>query len=96
MGAAVGRLADLAVVTSDNPRSEDPMAIIGAVLLGLAETPAESLVEPDRRRAIELALERARPGDVVLLAGKGHEREQEIAGRRLPFDDAAVARELLS
>jgi UDP-N-acetylmuramoyl-L-alanyl-D-glutamate--2,6-diaminopimelate ligase len=95
MGAAVGRLADVAIVTSDNPRSEDPMAIIGAVLLGLADQPAESLVEPDRRRAIALALERARPGDVVLLAGKGHEREQEIGGQRLAFDDAEVARELL-
>jgi UDP-N-acetylmuramoyl-L-alanyl-D-glutamate--2,6-diaminopimelate ligase len=95
MGAAVGRWADVAVVTSDNPRSEDPLAIIGAVLVGLFEQSAESVIEPDRRRAIALILERAQPGDVVLLAGKGHESTQEIGGQRFPFDDAKVAAELL-
>jgi UDP-N-acetylmuramyl tripeptide synthase len=82
-------------VTSDNPRSEDPLAIIGAVLVGLFEQSAESVIEPDRRRAIALILERAQPGDVVLLAGKGHESTQEIGGQRFPFDDAKVAAELL-
>jgi UDP-N-acetylmuramoyl-L-alanyl-D-glutamate--2,6-diaminopimelate ligase len=91
MGAAAARLADLAVVTSDNPRSEDPDAIIAAVLSGI-EDRSNVIVAPDRAVAISTALAEARPGDVVLIAGKGHEPGQEIAGRVLPFDDADVAR----
>lgn len=94
MGATVAELADLAVVTSDNPRSEDPGAIIAEVLRGAAG--AENVVsEPDRARAISAALASAAPGDLVLIAGKGHETGQEIGGRVLPFDDAGVAREAL-
>ena len=74
MGALARALADLAVVTSDNPRSEDPDAIIAEIVAGAVEGPAELVVEPDRRAAIDRAIERGRPGDVVLIAGKGHER----------------------
>ena len=97
MGAVVDRLADVAVVTSDNPRSEDPDAIIAAVVAGMASAgDAERVrVEPDRRRAIALALSLAGPGDLVLLAGKGHETTQVIGDRTLAFDDRAVALEAL-
>jgi UDP-N-acetylmuramoyl-L-alanyl-D-glutamate--2,6-diaminopimelate ligase len=90
MGQVVTELADVALVTSDNPRSEDPAAIAADVVDGL-----ELDVELDRRKAIERVLEQARAGDVVLIAGKGHEQGQEIAGRKLPFDDREVAREAL-
>jgi len=90
MGRVVAELADEAIVTSDNPRSEDPAAIADAVVGGL-----DLEVELDRRRAIERALESAAPGDVVVIAGKGHEQGQEIEGRKLPFDDREVAREAL-
>jgi len=93
MGAAIST-ADLAIVTSDNPRSEDPEAIVAAVASGLAHTTSH-VVEADRRRAIELAISEAEPGDVVLILGRGHEAEQEIAGERLPFDDRVVAAETL-
>ena len=91
MGRIASELADVAIVTSDNPRTEDPVAIIAEVVAG---APALD-VEPDRRRAIARALETARDGDVVLIAGKGHEQGQEIAGEKHPFDDREVARELL-
>jgi UDP-N-acetylmuramoyl-L-alanyl-D-glutamate--2,6-diaminopimelate ligase len=92
MGRAGASLADLAVVTSDNPRSEDPDAIIAEVLDGV-ENGANIEVEPDRRAAIALALGRAQPGDTVVIAGKGHEQGQEFEdGRKLPFDDREVAR----
>jgi UDP-N-acetylmuramoyl-L-alanyl-D-glutamate--2,6-diaminopimelate ligase len=96
MGRAVAAGADLAVLTSDNPRSEDPQAIADAVLVGLADGPASVRVELDRRAAIAEALTDARAGDVVVLAGKGHETGQTFAGHRtVPFDDRAVAREEL-
>jgi UDP-N-acetylmuramoyl-L-alanyl-D-glutamate--2,6-diaminopimelate ligase len=91
MGRIASELADVAIVTSDNPRTEDPLAIIAEVVAGAPELD----VEPDRRRAIARALEMARDGDVVLIAGKGHEQGQEIAGVKHPFDDREVARELL-
>jgi UDP-N-acetylmuramoyl-L-alanyl-D-glutamate--2,6-diaminopimelate ligase len=92
MGRAGVALSDLAIVTSDNPRSEDPEAIIAEVLGGV-ENGANVEVEPDRRAAIALALGRAQPGDTVVIAGKGHEQGQEFAdGRKLPFDDREVAR----
>jgi UDP-N-acetylmuramoyl-L-alanyl-D-glutamate--2,6-diaminopimelate ligase len=94
MGAAAAGLADVAVVTSDNPRSEDPLAIIEAVVAGVSDR-SKLIVEPDRYAAISTALTVARPGDVVLIAGKGHELGQEIAGQLVPFDDAEVARSLL-
>jgi len=91
MGEVVSRLADVAIVTSDNPRSEDPAAIIDAVLAGMDG--AE--VEPDRAAAIERALEDAGEGDVVVIAGKGHEQGQTFADRTVPFDDREVARDVL-
>ncbi|MER7948314.1 UDP-N-acetylmuramoyl-L-alanyl-D-glutamate--2,6-diaminopimelate ligase [Streptomyces sp. NPDC096079] len=99
MGAAAARLADTAVLTSDNPRSEDPLVILSAMLAGAAEVPAgergDVLVEPDRAAAIAAAIARARPGDTVLVAGKGHEQGQEIAGVVRPFDDRQVLREAI-
>jgi UDP-N-acetylmuramoyl-L-alanyl-D-glutamate--2,6-diaminopimelate ligase len=93
MGKVAVELADLAIVTSDNPRSEDPIAIIQDVLQG-AGTGVE--IDPDRRSAIRRAVALAAPGDVVLIAGKGHEQGQEIDGVVHPFDDRAVAREALA
>ena len=94
MGSAVARLADVAIVTSDNPRSEDPMAIIGEILEGVTvvdpEGPAEIL--PDRAEAISVALAAAKPKDMVVIAGKGHETGQQFADRTIPFDDRLVAR----
>jgi UDP-N-acetylmuramoyl-L-alanyl-D-glutamate--2,6-diaminopimelate ligase len=98
MGEVAARASDLAFLTSDNPRNEDPHAIIEEVLAGVPggrENP-RVIVEGDRRTAIRRALDGAGPGDVVVIAGKGHETYQEIAGRRLPFDDAVEAREVLS
>jgi UDP-N-acetylmuramoyl-L-alanyl-D-glutamate--2,6-diaminopimelate ligase len=103
MGRAAAELSDVAVVTSDNPRSEDPGAIIDGILGGIggAEGGAvsaggEVVVEADRRAAIRLALERAEEGDTVVIAGKGHEQGQEFeGGRKIPFDDRDVAREEL-
>jgi UDP-N-acetylmuramoyl-L-alanyl-D-glutamate--2,6-diaminopimelate ligase len=94
MGAAATRLADVAVLTSDNPRSEDPRAIIDQVARG-AHGKAHLEVELDRARAIGLALEEAQAHDVVVIAGKGHEMVQETAGRVIAFDDADVARRAL-
>ncbi|MCA9490741.1 MAG: UDP-N-acetylmuramoyl-L-alanyl-D-glutamate--2,6-diaminopimelate ligase, partial [Myxococcales bacterium] len=93
MAAVAEALADHVVLTSDNPRSEDPLAILAEMRAGLTRPPA--LEEPDRRAAIRWALAHARPGDAVLLAGKGHETTQEIAGVKTPFDDRVVAREAL-
>lgn len=92
MGEVASRLADRVVVTSDNPRHESPQQIVDQILTGVV-CPVE--VELDRAAAIRRAVVAARPGDVVLIAGKGHERTQEIAGERLPFDDRAVAAALL-
>ena len=94
MGEVATRLADVAVLTSDNPRSEDPLAIIDAVVAG-ARRPEALVVEPDRRSAIALAFDDARAGDVVVIAGKGHETTQTVGDRVLPFDDRVVAGELL-
>ena len=94
MGSVASRLADLAVITNDNPRSEDPLAIIASVRAG-ADGPATVEVEPDRRAAMALAFRWARPGDAVVIAGKGHESGQETAGVIVDFDDATVARQLL-
>jgi UDP-N-acetylmuramoyl-L-alanyl-D-glutamate--2,6-diaminopimelate ligase len=92
MGEVVSRLADVAIVTSDNPRSEDPDAIIDAILAGMD---ADAEVEPDRAAAIERALAGAGEGDVVVIAGKGHEQGQTFADGTVPFDDREVARDVL-
>jgi UDP-N-acetylmuramoyl-L-alanyl-D-glutamate--2,6-diaminopimelate ligase len=101
MGAVAGRLSDLIVITSDNPRSEDPARIIEEVQRGITpDTRRDSaqrlLAIVDRREAITKAVELAKPGDLVLVAGKGHEKYQVIGDRTLPFDDVAVAREALA
>ena len=95
MGEAAGRGSDFVVLTSDNPRSEDPVAIINDALVGLQKTGVKYSVEPDRRKAITLAVGEARPGDIVLLAGKGHEKVQVTREGSLPFDDVEVAQEAL-
>jgi UDP-N-acetylmuramoyl-L-alanyl-D-glutamate--2,6-diaminopimelate ligase len=95
MGAAATEGADLTVITTDNPRSEDPLDIIAEVERGAAEGRGRYVVEPDRRAAIRFALAGARPGDVVVIAGKGHETEQELADGSAPFDDRVVVREEL-
>ena len=92
MGKIARDLADVVIVTSDNPRTEDPLAIIQDVMQGAG---MDVEIDPDRRTAIARALELAEPGDVVVIAGKGHEQGQEIAGEKLPFDDRDVAREAL-
>ena len=92
MGEVVSRLADRAIVTSDNPRSEEPGAIIEEILAGMD---GEEEVEPDRAAAIARAIEEAEEGDVVVIAGKGHEQGQELADRTIPFDDREVARDAL-
>jgi UDP-N-acetylmuramoyl-L-alanyl-D-glutamate--2,6-diaminopimelate ligase len=96
MGRIGAELSDVAVVTSDNPRSEDPVAIIEEILAGVDGGRDAVEVEADRRKAIALALEGAGAGDTVVIAGKGHEQGQEFeGGRKLPFDDREVAREEL-
>src|ERR1700693_3621156 len=95
MGEAAGRGSDFVVLTSDNPRSEDPLAIINDAVVGLQKTGVKYSVEPDRRKAIALAVGEARPGDIVLLAGKGHEKVQVGRECAVPFDDLDVAREAL-
>ncbi|WP_111603004.1 UDP-N-acetylmuramoyl-L-alanyl-D-glutamate--2,6-diaminopimelate ligase [Streptomyces sp. Amel2xB2] len=99
MGSALARLSDTAVLTSDNPRTEDPLAILATMLAGAAEVPAYDrgtvLLEEDRAAAIHLAVERAEPGDTVIVLGKGHEQGQDIAGVVRPFDDVLVLREAI-
>jgi UDP-N-acetylmuramoyl-L-alanyl-D-glutamate--2,6-diaminopimelate ligase len=95
MGRAAAEGADVAVLTTDNPRSEDPVEIAKQALGGLRQGPAEAIVEPDRRVAMRLAFARATRGDVVVVAGKGHETGQTVAGRTRPFDDRVVALEEL-
>jgi UDP-N-acetylmuramoyl-L-alanyl-D-glutamate--2,6-diaminopimelate ligase len=96
MGEAATRSADLTVVTSDNPRSEDPDAIIAEIERGARRGGGRFVVEPDRRAAIRVALEEAADGDVVVIAGKGHETGQEFRDRTIPFDDRIVAGEELT
>jgi UDP-N-acetylmuramoyl-L-alanyl-D-glutamate--2,6-diaminopimelate ligase len=92
MGRVVAHLADRAIVTSDNPRSEEPLAIIEKIRAGMA---GDEEVEPDRAAAIARAVEEAEEGDVVVIAGKGHEQGQELRDRTIPFDDREVARDVL-
>jgi UDP-N-acetylmuramoyl-L-alanyl-D-glutamate--2,6-diaminopimelate ligase len=95
MGEAAGSLSDLVVLTSDNPRSEDPLNIINDAVVGLQRAGARYQIEPDRGAAIRKAISEARAGDFVLIAGKGHETYQVLRGRTVPFDDREVARQVL-
>ena len=95
MGEVAAELSDFVVLTSDNPRSEDPLAIMNDVLVGLRRKDTPCLVEPDRATAIKKAIEEARPGDILILAGKGHETYQVLRDRTIAFDDREVARDVL-
>jgi UDP-N-acetylmuramoyl-L-alanyl-D-glutamate--2,6-diaminopimelate ligase len=95
MGEAAGRASEIVVLTSDNPRSEDPLLIINDVIVGVQRTKAKLFVEVDRQKAIQVALDEARSGDIVLLAGKGHETYQVLRDRTIEFDDREVARAVL-
>jgi UDP-N-acetylmuramoyl-L-alanyl-D-glutamate--2,6-diaminopimelate ligase len=100
MGAVAGRLSDLILITSDNPRTEDPRRIIEEIQRGITPDTRRDSLEGlltivDRREAISKAIELARSGDLVLVAGKGHEKYQVIGSQVLPFDDVAVVREAL-
>ena len=95
MGEAAGKLSNLVVLTSDNPRGEDPLNIINDALVGLQRTGTEYLVEADRARAVQMGIECARPGDIVLLAGKGHETYQVLRDRTIDYDDREEARRVL-
>jgi len=95
MGEAAGTLSDLVVLSSDNPRGEDPLNIINDALVGLQRTGAQYLVEAERARAVQMAIERARPGDIVLLAGKGHETYQVLRDKTIDYDDREEARRVL-
>ena len=95
MGDAAGRGSDFVILTSDNPRSEDPLAIINDAMVGLQRSGTKYKVEPDRRKAIALAIAEAAPGDIVLIAGKGHEKVQVSREGSMPFDDVEVCREML-
>jgi len=95
MGRAAAEGSDLVVLTSDNPRSEDPLAIIDEALAGVRTLTTECVVEPDRAAAIDFAIRAGQPGDVVLIAGKGHEKVQVLRDRAIPFDDVAVATGIL-
>jgi UDP-N-acetylmuramoyl-L-alanyl-D-glutamate--2,6-diaminopimelate ligase len=95
MGEVTGRLSDLTILSSDNPRTEDPLKIISDIIVGLQKTPGKYLIEPDREKAIGVAMDEARAGDIILLAGKGHENYQILADRTLEFDDRDMARHSL-
>jgi UDP-N-acetylmuramoyl-L-alanyl-D-glutamate--2,6-diaminopimelate ligase len=95
MGQAAAEASDFVVLTSDNPRSEDPLAIMNDALVGIRRTDVPHIVEPDRQAAIRSALKEAREGDIVILAGKGHETYQVLKDKTIDFDDRAVAREVL-
>ncbi|HXL21549.1 MAG TPA: UDP-N-acetylmuramoyl-L-alanyl-D-glutamate--2,6-diaminopimelate ligase [Candidatus Dormibacteraeota bacterium] len=95
MGEVTGRLSDLSILTNDNPRKEDPLKIISDIIVGLQKTSGKYLIEPDREIAIALAVDEARAGDIVLLAGKGHETEQILADQKLEWNDGEMARRAL-
>jgi UDP-N-acetylmuramoyl-L-alanyl-D-glutamate--2,6-diaminopimelate ligase len=95
MGEVTGRLSDLTILSSDNPRTEDPLKIISDIIVGLQKTAGKYLIEPDREKAIGVAMDEARAGDIVLLAGKGHENYQILSDQTLEFDDREMARRAL-
>ena len=95
MGEVSGRLSDLTILTNDNPRQEDPLKIISDIVVGMQKSGGKYLIEPDREKAIGLAFDEARAGDIVLLAGKGHEDYQVLADKTLPWDDRRIAQHAL-
>ncbi len=95
MGQAAGEGSDYVVLTSDNPRTEDPLAIMNDALVGLRRQDVPHKVEPDRETAIRLTLSKANAGDIVIIAGKGHETYQVVGETAIPFDDREVARRVL-
>src|SRR5262249_22687690 len=96
MGRVAGQNSDLVIITSDNPRTEDPLTIIQEIEIGVKETGTEHLAVSDRRQAIFQAVGRAKAGDVVIIAGKGHETYQLIGGEKFHFDDREVATDALT
>ena len=96
MGEVCGKMADLSVLTADNSRDEDVMDIIADIQTGMAKTDGKSVVVPDRREAIRYCMENAQPGDIIVLAGKGHEDYQEIKGVKYHFDEREVVAEILA
>ena len=95
MGVAAAEGSDYVILTSDNPRSEDPLSIMNDAMVGLSRFDTPHMAEPDRERAIRKAIETAGPGDIVILAGKGHETYQILRDGPVPFDDREVARRVL-
>lgn len=95
MGEVSGRLADLTIITSDNPRFEDPLAIIADIVTGISRTDGRYVEIPDRKDAIRYAIKHGEPGDIIVLAGKGHEDYQEIRGKKYPMDERVLIREIL-
>jgi UDP-N-acetylmuramoyl-L-alanyl-D-glutamate--2,6-diaminopimelate ligase len=95
MGEASGRLSDLTILTNDNPRQEDPLKIISDIVVGMQKSGGKYLIKPDREKAIGMAMDEAKAGDLVLLAGKGHETYQVLADRTLDWDDREIARSAL-
>ena len=95
MGEVSGKLAELSIITSDNPRDEEPMAIIEDIVTGINRTDGKYVTIPDRKDAIRYAIHNGEPGDIVVLAGKGHEDYQEIKGKKYPMDERVLIREIL-
>ena len=95
MGEVSGKLADLTIITSDNPRYEDPMDIIADIVTGIEKTSGEYVKIPDRKEAIRYAIENGKKGDIIVLAGKGHEDYQEIEGKKYPMDERVLISEVL-
>ena len=95
MGEVSGKLAELSIITSDNPRDEEPMAIIEDIVTGISRTDGKYVTIPDRKEAIRYAIRNGEPGDIVVLAGKGHEDYQEIKGHKYPMDERVLIREIL-
>ena len=95
MGEVSGRLADLTVITSDNPRFEEPQDIINDIKIGMAKTDGKFVEIPDRKEAIKYVIANGQPGDIIVLAGKGHEDYQEIKGRKYPMDERALIQEVM-
>ena len=96
MGEVSSKLSDLTIVTSDNPRFEEPMDIINDIITGIKKADGEYVVVPDRKEAIKTAYMLAQPGDVILIAGKGHENYQEIKGVKHHFDDKEIIKEIMN